>query len=264
MKRCFGPWSAAVVGCLLIGCQGSKTAGHPQLNDARAAVEKDDDAGLGKLIAQDPELTSATYKTNTTLLMDACAQGSVKAARLLLEKKADPNAKERGGMTPLIFCACSEKTAPAIEIAKLLIEKGANLENYDDRGSTALIQAAGRANLDLIRYLVKSGAKLDAFNETGGPALVAAAGLTQPTSIELLLQLGARVDQPDHDGMTALMFAARTGSLDCIKALLNHKANPNVVAHVAGETVTALGLAEKAGNPDAAELLVKAGAKRGG
>ena len=60
--------------------------------------------------------------------------GAVGVARLLLERGADVNARAKDGSTPLHTASCFADLAAV----RLLLEHGADVKAEDDRGRTAL------------------------------------------------------------------------------------------------------------------------------
>jgi ankyrin repeat protein len=80
-------------------------------------------------------------------------------------------------------------------------------------------------NQFLFPLLIEKGAPIDAFNEKGETALYCAAFAGNLELAELLLQKGADINQQNRDGKTALMAAA---SKEVMKFLLDHGADPNM------------------------------------
>ena len=66
--------------------------------------------------------------------------GAVGVARLLLERGADVNARAKDGSTPLHTASCFADLAAV----RLLLEHGADVKAEDDRGRTALQAAEER------------------------------------------------------------------------------------------------------------------------
>lgn len=83
----------------------------------------------------DPDLAMGAAKYNA--LMVAVKKGNLQMAQTLLQYKANPNAKNAGGLTPLMIAAFSNEDM----IVSLLLKAGANLALKDDHGKTALILA---------------------------------------------------------------------------------------------------------------------------
>jgi ankyrin repeat protein len=94
-------------------------------------------------------------------LYNACFADSAAAVRLLLQYGADPNKRfayhsridgrvERE-LTPLMF-------AGSAEVARALLDAGAEVNVQDADGVTPLMRAARRGKPDLVRLLLDSGA----------------------------------------------------------------------------------------------------------
>jgi hypothetical protein len=92
-------------------------------------------------------------------------------------------------------------------------------------GATALMSAAYVGAVDLARDLIDRGADLAASDEDGFSALMYAANGGQDELVKLLLDAGADVNQTDHAGSTPLMFAAQHGHAGIVKKLLVAGAN---------------------------------------
>jgi ankyrin repeat protein len=82
-------------------------------------------------------------------LQAAAAGGRMEACRLLLRHGADPNAKQHGGLTPLMTAAFNNSR----ELAEMLIARNANIEVRTDDGKTAADVAAGVGNMELAARL---------------------------------------------------------------------------------------------------------------
>lgn len=78
-------------------------------------------------------------------------------SRLLLGG-ADPNARNHGLETPLMYAAGNGN----VNIMAMLLDRGANLEDEDGSGSTALFWAAVAGSADALQFLIEEGANIDA------------------------------------------------------------------------------------------------------
>lgn len=95
------------------------------------------------------------------------------------------------------------------------------------RHAKLLIHAAERGNLEEVRDLLNRGAEVDNRNRNGHTALHQASSMGFLEIVKLLLRSGASVDLPDGDGETALMMAAYRGKADVVRLLLINGADPN-------------------------------------
>ena len=87
-----------------------------------------------------------------TPLMVACAYYSgVSICKLLIDKKADVNATDQTGVTPLMLAAQSAK----LDVVQLLLDRGADANKKDTKGQTALNYAQQATELEYIAKSVK-------------------------------------------------------------------------------------------------------------
>jgi len=92
--------------------------------------------------------------------------------RMLLERGANPNERNREGITPLMVAAA----CGALEAVRLLLRASADLDAVDADGDSALYYAASRDQLHIVSFLRQAGATLNPPpNSTGGTPLTIAA-----------------------------------------------------------------------------------------
>lgn len=100
-------------------------------------------------------------------LHTAVLKNDIKAVKQHIAAKSDLNIKETmGGSTPLISASLFGKT----EIAKLLINAGANLNIQNNDGSTALITAAFFCRPEIVKMLLAKKASKTIKNNYGQTA----------------------------------------------------------------------------------------------
>jgi ankyrin repeat protein len=168
----------------------------------------------------------------------------------LLELGADPEQRDRTGLTALDQAAI----AGELELAQLLIDHGARV---DAPAAVVLGRTA-----DLERVLAEDPA---CFAPGGrwGTLIVRAAERAPAHVIETLLRYGASPDAADDAatsvdgtvGMTAMHIAAFRGNIDVVRLLLAHGANPRLRDQkYAG---TPLGWADHGGQQATRDLLVE-------
>jgi hypothetical protein len=96
-------------------------------------------------------------------LVTAIRNADAQVARKLLDNGADVNSRDAEGNTPLILA--SFYASP--ECVELLIEKGADVNAANKAGATALIRAA--TSYEKTRLLVAAGAKVRVRTALGKP-----------------------------------------------------------------------------------------------
>ena len=125
------------------------------------------------LIVACGQITKSAAAEPDVDIWKAAASGNIEAIKQHLETGTDVNAKESaGGGTPLLVAA----TFGRADAAKLLIEKGANVNARSNDGATALHGAAFFCHTEIVRLLLGKGAVVDAKNIRGETPLDAVAG----------------------------------------------------------------------------------------
>lgn len=144
----------------------------------------------------------------------------LECVEVLLDAGADINQRSRKhGMTPLMLVASSKIFAhddsfsveKDLEIAKLLIERGADVNIRGFRGTTALVDAIWRRKTELVRLLIDSGADVEAEviqQPDGGFNFLPDAWFHEAVSIAQLV------------GLTPLMVAISGANEDAVLMLL--------------------------------------------
>ncbi len=139
----------------------------------------------------------------------------------------------------------------AAKVTSLLDADATALNARDDKGYTPLLDALNHSKLDVAALLIKRGADVSIAGNDGATPLMAAATQGAPT-VQLLLDKRADLKAADADGWTALHYAAVMGQAAGVRLLLAHGADP-AAKTVKGQTPAAL--AEIGKHPDVAALL---------
>ncbi len=142
-----------------------------------------------------------------------------------------------------------------------LLADGANPNEQQADGATALHWAVHRENSELITVLLSSGADINAVNRLGATPLFIAARSGRSDLVAQLLEAGADPKQTLTNGETALMSAARTGAAEAVELLIEAGADVNVKE--SSRDQTALMWAASQGHLQVVELLVAAEAELG-
>lgn len=159
----------------------------------------------------------------------------IETLKTLIAAKANVNAADEGGQTPLMLAAKSRVR----ELAPLLLNAGAraSINAKDKAGRSALINAA-ESYPDLVQLLIPAGANVNEADEAGGTALMWAARGSFIGTVQILLKAGAvaSVNAKDKQGQTALIHAVigygqspRTATVWLVKQLLAAGAKINEV-----------------------------------
>jgi ankyrin repeat protein len=113
----------------------------------------------------DEEARLRSRKGKWTCLMTAAVEGHLDICRLLIDKGAQMEAKEGYGMTPLHFAAYK----PHIDIVRLLCDRGADFEASDCNGWRPLHFAARYGHISVVKELIEvRNAEINARDDHGG------------------------------------------------------------------------------------------------
>jgi len=139
---------------------------------------------LQQLIAADPSLVNSHASDGFTPLGLAVFFGQPRAVHVLLDAGADVNLASRDSMkvTPL----ASASAARQLEIARTLIEHGADVNARASGDFTPLHEAAASGKLDFAELLIEHGADVNAQTTDGKTPLDYAREHNQPEMVELL------------------------------------------------------------------------------
>ncbi len=156
-----------------------------------------------------------------TTLLEAAKTNDSASALTLVGDKADVNAAESDGTTPLHYAVYHNDVA----LIESLLKAGANPSVSNKYGSTPLLEAAVWGNPVIIRKLLEAGAKVDQGNADGQTALMTLARTSNVEAAQVLIKHGANVNAAEHwHEQTPLMFAAAESQPAMVKLLLQHGA----------------------------------------
>ncbi len=118
----------------------------------------------------------------------------------------------------------------------LIAKKSPAIHSAEADGSTPLLWAANKNDLDLVQKLLQAGANPNVKNSLGSAPLLEAVFNANTAMVKALLDAGADANIAGADGQTPLMLIARTGDVEAAKLLLAKGANPNTKEAQRGQT----------------------------
>ncbi|HET9952021.1 MAG TPA: ankyrin repeat domain-containing protein [Candidatus Eisenbacteria bacterium] len=174
------------------------------------------------LLDRRADLTSRAKSGITPLVLAAVSSDSAVAA-ILLARGARPDPAAPDGYSALRSAV--EASNPAI--ARMLLERGADSnERYSPpRAERLLHRTVYHDSVDVARVLLEFGADVNVVDDNGLTPLHMAAREGNAELIRLLLAKGARIDARNKWNWTPLHFAASQKQLEAARALVERGAD---------------------------------------
>ncbi|PQE07749.1 Ankyrin repeat protein [Rutstroemia sp. NJR-2017a BVV2] len=179
------------------------------------------------------------------------------AVRLLVGKGACVEAKMHASDNTILFYAIDFRN---LEIAKILIEKNADMNVSDELDGCLLFTAMSNNDEEAVELLLDSGCDIEQNEWCDKSPLFFAIQSEMESMVKLLLRKGANIEGTASRGSTPLIYATIVSNEDVVKILLNKGANIEArdVGCVAQRTP--LLWAVELGNYTLTKLLVDSGA----
>ena len=133
----------------------------------------------------------ANVVRNISPLLQAACYGHVDVEKVLIQNGADVNAVDKDKMTPLHWAAYYGH----VDLAKVLIQNGADVNAIDKDKCTPFHNAARWGDVDVAKVLIQNGADVNAIAEEGWTALHIAATKAEVVFALQLLCFGAAIDE---------------------------------------------------------------------
>lgn len=142
------------------------------------------------------------------MLIEAVAAGDIPAIKAAIVRGAELEQRDDKGRTALLLATHADN----LEAAKLLIAAGADVNAKDDIQDTPFLYAGAEGRNEILKAILASGkANLKDTNRFGGTALIPAADHGFPETVAILLATDIDIDHVNDLGWTALMEAVILG-----------------------------------------------------
>jgi len=143
--------------------------------------------------------------------------------------------------------------------ALAMIEAGADVNEEQSDGTTALLYAIHYGHKDLVMALLEAGADATHANDYGAGTMSEAAQLGDVEILQALLDHGADANWQNPEGETALMIAARSGNVPYAEILIEHGADINARENWGSQSALMWAAAQE--QPEMLRLLIQHGAE---
>lgn len=194
-----------------------------------------------------------------TSLLEAVSKKDAKLVSNILTTQPDMEIKDNQGRTPLMIATYNADN----EIAKLLISAGADVKAQDDMLNNPHLYAGASGNVSILKMTLAHGAKFDVYNRYGGTALIPAAEKRHLEVVKILTEIpDYPIDHINKLGWTALLEAIILGSsgdiqVAIVKVLVDAGADVNIADN---DGITPLQHAKRRKLDEIISLLIEANA----
>ena len=197
---------------------------------------------------------------NAGPLHSAACFGDLQIVQILLEHKADVDAQDDYGQTPLHFMPGNmggvRQISQLHKVSRLLLEHGADVNARSNNLSTPLHIAAQNGRVEVVHVLLEYGADVNARKEAHFTPLHVAAQEGQVEVVGVLLE--HKADMYARSETTPLHMAVKYGRVEAVRVLLEHGAS---IGEEDEDGRTPFRIASTRGYSDIIGLLSEYGAK---
>lgn len=196
----------------------------------------------------------SVLKRENTKLHKAAGKNQTSTVQKIIEsqtidaKSGVLNCKNLEGYTPLHIAIIKGH----LEVVKLLIKNGANIELNDDASNSSLYLAVIYSRVQIVKFLLKklsleSITRISKNSDTGWSVLHEAASRDQATVLQLLLEAGLPAYPQNDDKNTPADLATSAGNKGIVSYLEKAVANPKFPVEFSSRDFVHLNIDRKTG-----------------
>ena len=182
------------------------------------AIDEGNTEKIRSMISDDNGLIDVDYYGETPLTQ-ALRNHKPEIAKLLIELGADINLAGNNGNTPFYFSVIENHP----QVSQLLIEKNVILD-VTRRDIIEVFHAAIRLNkVELVELLIDKKIDINAKDYHGNTPLIKALQSKRLDMAKLLIEQGADITLPDKNGKTPIQYAIDEGQFEIVNLLSKNK-----------------------------------------
>lgn len=188
--------------------------------------------------ARQAEIKEQGYQCTPQEFIRSAENGDIATVGLFLGCRINVDTRDERGWTPLTISAFNGNE----DIARLLIQSGADMHAQDNAGYGPMHWAAFKGYTSVLRLLISKQADVNARSKHGWTPLLQAATRGHLVACAVLISAGADVNLSSNDGWTPLHKACANGHDKVVRLLLSAGADRQAQYQ---DGITPLFLAEK-------------------
>lgn len=184
---------------------------------------------LESKIMEDKSLVAQKDANHRTILHWAALKGREQLVEFLLKfGECQVDEPDDTNLTPLLLAVLKG----SLPICKMLIERGANINQCNAKGQSAVKYAASKNHIEVLNYLLDQGANPNLRCDFGEQALHRVAAMGRHQCLDILLthpksEPTLKIDMQNCDGNTALHLACEADDAKSVMMLLKSGASPD-------------------------------------
>lgn len=213
--------------CLFVACAGEydrhegnkrymKTYAVRQLEVVKYLVE------CGADMETKCKFQGDKYWNYGTALNVSCKKNNVVLARYLIEQGANVNMYYEDSLSETCLLLACSYLNENLEMVKLLIRSGANVNHRNNTGSTCLHVAIQKGNLNVVKYLIDQGAILQQNNDGIGELYLACKFNNLEIVKYLIEERSIYVHTKNNRDDTIILCACAGGNIELVKYLIEN------------------------------------------
>ncbi|MGV3655840.1 MAG: ankyrin repeat domain-containing protein [Noviherbaspirillum sp.] len=193
-----------------------------------------------------------------TALFDAVRSGRTNTVTFLLDRGGNPNVQDAFGLSPLCALMRLERNAvysnalqydwevkmhpeERLDMAKLLVQRGANSNLADFAGQDALWYAIDRGHVSAVKFFLAQGAAVNRRDHFRMTRLHYGARLRYTEIVRILIDGGADIHAVTDEGQGSLHYAVESGGSALVELLLEKSVPADQLNRMNAQGLTPLG-----------------------
>jgi death-associated protein kinase len=184
---------------------------------------------IQNMLHVNPDLDFINYRdseTDDTGLHIAARHGHLPIIEFLLQRKADPNARNKIGRTPSHDAAANGHA----NILDLLFRSGSDMNAQDMNGHTALHISCKEHHVSTAILAVRVGCQTDIIDQQCQTALHIACHEGLLPVVQVMCAFGCNTNVQDQNGLTPLHWASKNGDSEMVRYLLLSGADCDIMS----------------------------------